>query len=57
LVADAVRGALGPSSVVDVRPMTVEERTLSLERRISEIEIIAGIFIGALVLMWLLSRR
>jgi hypothetical protein len=55
LVADAVRGALGPP--IEVRPMTVEERTLSLERRISEIEIIAGIFIGALVLMWLLSRR
>lgn len=56
-VSDLVELARGALVTVPERPLTVEERTQSLERRIGEIELIAGILLGALVLIWLISRR
>ena len=37
-------------------PLTIPERTQSLERRVGEIELIAGVFLGLVLLMFILRR-
>ncbi len=51
-LVDTLRGALVPMP----SPVTVPERVQSLERRTRELEMVAGICFGVLILMFLLRR-
>lgn len=49
-LVDVIKVALAPA---DKRPMTIPERTESLERRIGEMELIAGVLLVLLAFVWL----